>query len=397
MARAPSSERQSARKSPGLLLPASLLAATGGWGLTAAGAGAPTLADHYGGGLVSVGLLTTVFAVGYAGLQVPAGHLIDRFSVRSTALVGMGLTALAYVVAIVLPQLGATFVARGVAGAGSAVGFVAGAELARRAGTGPVGLGVFGGMGIGAGGLAVAVVPGLEPVLGWGAGWITCAAVATGAALVVWLTVPAGRGLRRPQTAITRDRPHLLLDAELYRLTAIHAATFGLGVVLSNWAAVILTDRWKMEQEVASLIASLILVLTIVSRPLGGSIIGRYPGSARLLTVGSLFVSAACTVALAFPSTAVVAAAAALALGVASGLPFSAALAGAQTWRPDRPAAAVGVLNAGANFVVVLGTPVVAGAIEAGRTVPALLALAVVWLVPVVALPRTLRMRPSRR
>ncbi|WP_416380840.1 MFS transporter [Georgenia sp. H159] len=390
-------EQRRDAKSPRLIVPASLVAGASGWGMTAAGAGASTLADQYGTGFVAVGLLTTVFAAAYAGLQIPAGQLIDRFGVRRTALAGTSLTASAYLVALLVPVLGNAFVMRAVAGVSSAVGFVAGAELARRAGTGLVGLGIFGGFAIGFGGLAVAVVPTLEPVLGWTSAWSTCAVVAVAAAVVVWLMVPAGDGGRSVAAGSGVTRRPLLRDGELYRLTAIHAVTLGLGVVLSNWAAVVLTDRWGVGRTSAVSIASLILVLTIVSRPLGGAIVGRYPGSVRPMTVSCLLVCAGSTVALAFPSSAGVAAAAALGLGVAGGLPFSAVLASAQRWRPDRPAAAVGMLNAGANLLVVLGTPVVAGAIESGRTTLALIVFAVLWLTPIAMLPRTFRPDPAPR
>lgn len=111
----------------------------------------------------------------------------------------------------------------------------------------------------------------------------------------------------------------------------------------------------------------------------------------------SLMVCAASTAALAFPTTIGVATVAAFMLGTAGGVPFSAALAGAQQWRADRPAAAVGVLNAGANFLVVLGTPLVAGAIEADRTSLALAVVAVLWLSPITVLPRTFSSHPVRR
>lgn len=378
-----------------MLLPASLLAGMGGWGLTAAGAGAETLAQHYETGLVSVGLLTAVFAIAYAGLQVPAGHLIDRFGVRGTALAGAAITAGAYVAALALPSVAGALVARGVAGAGSAVGFVAGAELARRSATGTTGLGVFGGFGIGAGGLAVVVVPRLEAVVGWGATWITCVAVAIGTAIVVGVVVPSGHDGRPASHPSAIPRPPLLRDGELYRLTAIHASTFGLAVVLGNWAAVIFTSNWGLSSAASSVIASMILALTIISRPIGGAVLGRYPGSVGVLTMTSLVVCAAGTLLLAFPSGLALAVAATVAVGIAGGLPFAAALAGAQRWRTDRPAAAVGVLNGWANLVVVLGTPLVASAIERGAVTQTLLVMSGLWLVPLFMMPRTFKGLPA--
>lgn len=279
----PEANQRGADKSPVLLVPASLLAATGGWGLTAAGAGATTLADQYGTGLVMVGLLTTVFAFTYAGLQVPAGQLTDRFGVRRTALAGMGVTALAYVGALLIPHLCL--------------------PSSREVWAGP------------AARLGSWRVPSLPaaPVQGrsdWDCSVVSGSALAglpsrsyqeSGrlSTAVPWAGVRHGgyeprhgephgdyrhqgdqvRRQRRQRPANDVVRPSLICDGKLYRLTTIHAATFGLGVVLSNWAAVVLTERWGLEPALSAVIGSLILVLTMISRPLGGAILGRFPAA----------------------------------------------------------------------------------------------------------------------
>lgn len=102
--------------------------------------------------------------------------------------------------------------------------------------------------------------------------------VALATVVAVWFTVPV-RHQRRQRPANDVVRPSLICDGTLYRLTAIHAATFGLGVVLSNWAAVVLTERWGLEPAFSAVIGSPILVLTMISRPLGGAILGRFPAA----------------------------------------------------------------------------------------------------------------------
>jgi hypothetical protein len=46
-------------------------------------------------------------------------------------------------------------------------------------------------------------------------------------------------------------------------------------------------------------------------------------------------------------------------LGLAAGIPFAAAFAGAQLLRPEDPGAAVGFVNSCATFVILVGTPLV--------------------------------------
>ncbi|MFF2246065.1 nitrate/nitrite transporter [Arthrobacter sp. NPDC058130] len=384
-----------ASKKP-VLAAACLAAAAAGWGLTAAGAGAGALSEVYDSDLITIGLLTTVLAIPYAAMQLPAGHLVDRFGARHTALFGLALVVLSYLAAAAIPVLPVAFVARVLGGAGSAVGFVVGAELARRARVGAVGLGAFGGFAIGSGGLAIAVIPALEPALGWRTAWLTCAAVAAGALALVWACVPAHIP-SKPHPMILRAHRPVLRDWELHRLGAVHAVTLGLGVVLGNWVAVILHTRWNLPFGTAAAIASLILLMTIASRPLGGFIASKYPHCLRWVVPASLVVCAVATALLYLPSTSLVAVAAVLSLGVASGLPFAAVLRGAQRWRPDRPAAAVGLLNALANALVVLGTPLFAAAIQHEQVGAALFTTAALWLAPIAALPRSLHSAAGNR
>jgi predicted MFS family arabinose efflux permease len=110
----------------------------------------------------------------------------------------------------------------------------------------------------------------------------------------------------------------------------------------------------------------------------------------------SLLVSATATAALARPSGIAAAAVATCALGMASGLPFAAIIANAQDRRPDRPAAAVGLMNGQANVLVVLGAPLLGAAIQGSRSTLGMLVVAAVWLVPLAALPVTLGRRGRR-
>jgi nitrate/nitrite transporter NarK len=188
----------------------------------------------------------------------------------------------------------------------------------------------------------------------------------------------------------------VIRDAQLHRLAAVHAVTLGLGVVLSNWVAVVLERVWGLAPGVAAALGSLVLLLAVVSRPLGGYLARRHPPAVRSLVVGSLVASALGTAALARPSGVVLAALAVIVLGLASGMPFAAVLAAAQARRGDRPAAAVGLMNGQANLLVLVGAPLLGASIQAGMSTVGLLVVAAVWLVPLAALPEALGRRSPR-
>lgn len=378
----------------GRLLASCLLGGSAGWGMTAAGAGTAGLTAAYDVGLVMVGLFTTALAIPYAVLQLPAGSLVDRIGIRRAALLGLGLVVAAYVVASTVSVPALALAARAVAGAGTAVCFVAGAELARQSGWGPSGLGVFGGLTIGAGGIAVVVVPAAEPLLAWRSAWLTSAAAAAVAMIAVaWAA--RDMAVRRVRNPSREGRAaSLWRDGELHRLGAIHAVTLGLSVVLSNFATVILHDRWGLPMAVAAATGSLILLSAIVSRPLGGWLTGRAPDRTRAMTAGALIASAVGTALLARPTHLAVAVVAVLALGVGSGLPFATVIGAAQDRRPDRPAAAIGLMNGHANGLLVLGTPLLGAVIERDVIGPGLVTIGALFLLPLLGLPRSI---PGRR
>ena len=360
--------------------------------MTAAGAGASSLAPAYDASLLIVGLMTTALAATYAVLQLPAGVLVDRVGVRNASVVGLTVVVLVHVVACTTPLTWLALACRALAGAGYAVCFVSGAELARRSGSGPSGIGLFGGVSLATSGAAVLTVPFAEHLFGWRAAWVTSGAVALLALLMVArLRLPGpvpGRGPRARATA-GPPGPSLVRDGELHRLAAVHAVTLGLGVVLSNWAAVVLMDTWDFGRTAAAVTGSLVLGTSVLSRPLGGWLVRRVPHRTALISAASLTGCAMATAALAVPTSAAVAVAAVLVLGLLSGLPFAAVITAGQSRHPDRPAAAVGLLNSQANTLILAGAPLLGAAIERDRTSAALWLVAALWLLPLLARPRT--------
>ncbi|MFC9437046.1 nitrate/nitrite transporter [Nocardia sp. NPDC057030] len=368
-----------------------LLGGTAGWSLTATGAAASRLADTYHVGLAGVGALTSAFAVTYAAFQLPAGALIDRFGVRRAGGSGLVLVAVAYSIGALTPSFTLALVCRAAAGVGASMCYVAGAEAARRSGTGTMGQGLFGGFAAAAGGVALVVVPGTVGLLGWRASWLTCVAIACVGLAVLLSPATTAFAAGRFDRPVRPEMPRggtVLADAQLYRLAAVHTVTFGGSIVLSNWTALILQRTWGMTGAAAEGTASLILLTTVVSRPAGGYLARRHPLRMRGWTFGSLLIGGAAVLALAHRGPFAVALGAAVILGVASGLPFAATFASAQRRHAERPAAAIGLMNANANFLIVIGTPLVGAALEGGHTALTLAGFAVLWVAPLLALPK---------
>lgn len=197
-------------------------------------------------------------------------------------------------------------------------------------------------------------MPALEHPLGWRAPYWTALVLALAAVPVL------------AASAADTERPHreslsgrVLSDGRLYRLGAMHAATFGLSVVAGNWIVTLLTRTSGFSHEKAGAVGTFVLLGGLVTRPLGGVLIRLHSDVARAIVLGSLIAGAAATGLLAAFATLPlgVALPAAIVAGSAAGLPFAAVFTAAQRLRRDAPGAAVGLVNGVAVLVILAGTP----------------------------------------
>lgn len=325
------------------VLGAFALAFTPGFNVANVGAVADQVAHAYGIGLAVVGLFTTGLFVTHAALQVPMGRLCDRFGARAVGGCGLLIVTCASAAALGWKEAWFAIGMRLVAGVGTAASFVAGAEYTRVTIGSAVAQGMYGAVSMAGGGLALALVP----LWGsWRAPFALAAIVAAAGAAFVLLAPrePARRSLQR-------DLP-TVVDRRLLPLAAMHAASFGLSVVIGNWVVSLLHRAGGEPNRLAGIAGGLVLFLGVVSRPFGGRLIDR-PGLVRASFVVSGLGIALLSVARPLP-LAIVAAAI---VGLAAGIPFAPAFAGAQRLRPDAPGAAVGFVNMLAALVILIGTP----------------------------------------
>lgn len=360
-----------------------------GWNVSDVGAIADTVVDDYGVSLTTVGLFTTALFLVHAALQIPAGKAVDRHGARRIGLVALAVLAAANGVALVSPSSELLFVARAAMGVGTALGFVAGSDYVRAQGGTAFAQGLYGGIALGAGGFALAVVPQLVGPLGFRAPFASALALAVLAALVL-AAAPRDRArhLERAARPVLGDAPGLLRDARLYRLCVLYMASFGFSVVLGNWVVPLLTRAADYSEGLAGAVGSLILAAGVVSRPLGGWVARAHPARIKAALSASFAASAAGTLILAAAGPPALSALGALLLGLAAGIPFAASFGAAARVRPDAPAAAIAMVNMAANLLIVVATPLVGlsfvlpGDGRIGFVVTATLWLAAILVVP---------------
>jgi MFS family permease len=370
------------------------LGATSGWNFGNLGGIASELAGAYGVGLATIGLLTTAMVMTHLAIQIPGGKASDRFGPARAGAMALVVLCAGNALALAGPEAGLAVAARAIVGVGTGLAFISGSALVRESGGGPLAQGVFGGVSLAPGGLALAVVPQLEDALGWRAPYWS--ALALGLAvlvLVLVLVLAPGLGVRPMGLTLTADRPAgVVRDRRLYRLAILYSASYGIGLVLANWVVELLQRHSTLSDGAAAAVGALTLVLVVVSRPLGGWIMDAHPELTPRALAASIVGGTAGTVALIVADPAWLAVLGALLVGIGAGIPFSPAFTGAAAARPDAPAAAVGLVNTAANLVVLVGTPLVGLSFSlSGEGRLGFAALALLWVAAlgVVSRPRT--------
>ena len=362
-----------------------------GWNIADTGAVAEELAAAYGSSLGVIGLFTAVLFLVHLLMQLPAGRLSDRIGPARTCALGLGVMALGNVVASLAPEAWLALGARGAMGAGTALGFIGGSDFVRASGGSPFAQGLYGGLATAGGGVALAVVPAVEPTLGWRSPFLTAVAVALLAGVALGA---APRPPHVPRPSVERPRMRVLAaDRRLVRLAIVFAASFGLSVVIANWVVTLLERETSLSSEAAGAIGALTLVLGVVSRPLGGWILARHPTRVRTAVGGASLVGAGGTLALAAGSP-WLAVAGALLVGLCAGVSFAPAFTGAATLHPGGPATAVGFVNAAGALTIVLGSALTGAAFAADLGVCAFVVLAALWAASALS-TRAPRLRPG--
>jgi len=316
------------------------------WNVSNVGAVADPLSGHYGVSLAAIGLLTTALFVTHLAAQLPAGRGADRFGSRRVALLAIAAAVAGNALLLLDAGYAVALAGRAVVGLGSGSGFVAGLDLVRAGGGGPVQQGLYGGSTMAGGGLALMIVPSLTDATSWRAPYWTALLLALAAAVPTLIAT----GLPR----IGHAGRWVVGDRRLLPIGVLQAATFGLAVVAGNWVVTLL-ERQGASATAAGLAGGLVLFIGILTRPFGGVLAGRV--GAQRIAAAALLGTSAGALLLAIAGSFAVSTLGALVLGLLAGLPFAVTFAAAQRIRPDAPGAAIALVNACGVLTILVGTP----------------------------------------
>jgi nitrate/nitrite transporter NarK len=165
-----------------------------------------------------------------------------------------------------------------------------------------------------------------------------------------------------PRPSVPRRAPGsfagMLANPQLWLLGLIQMASFGLVIVAGSWIAALLRNSLGASPARAGLAGSLVLLLGIVMRPLGGVLVPRL-GVPALLRVSLLMSAAGCLLLGAGTPSWQVALPAILLVGTGCGLPYAGLFNRAAAFYPDRAGAAMGLVNMLGIVMILGGAPLV--------------------------------------
>ncbi len=326
------------------------------WNIANVGPAADQVAAHYGVAVAVVGFFTTAVFGGEFIAMATIDRMLARLGAKWLGVLAVALCVAGNLVTLLGGGVGLALLVRLIVGVGVGWGFVCGSAYVQRSGGGALHQGIYGGVSLAAGGSAVAIVPALTGSLDWRAPFLF-AAIAGAATLPL---VFAGTAVR-PAAGHPRERSayELIRDPRLVRFALVHSASFGLGIILSNWVVNVLSGEGGYSESGAGLIGAMILVLGIFSRPGGGLFVHLRPQRARALLIAVLSAGAVGSVLLGLAPALPLALLATLFIGFSSGAPFGTLVAGIGRVFPDSPGAAFGAMNTYALALIIVGTPLV--------------------------------------
>jgi MFS family permease len=318
---------------------------------------APALMREFGFNNALAGFLTTGIFLTHAGMQIPGGYLVDRFGSKRMLLIALLWVATGNFMMAAAGAYWQLLCCKIFTGMGTGVCFVGGARYIHEGCRGPrlnVAQGFFGGSIQMGAGFVIFAVPLLYKLFGWRPTFLVCAGMVLVAA-VIWIAwAPAVEFPPAPPSKFHK----MLLAPQLWYLGLMQMATFGISLVVGSWVVVLLIKGMHIPATKAGMVGALVLLLGIVSRPLGGYL-RRHMGIRPLFIVSLLMIAAGCLMLV--PSSISLAGAltAVTLIGLGFGLPYAAMFSRAGMLFPGRAAAAMGFVNMLGIIMILAGAPLV--------------------------------------
>ena len=305
------------------------------------------------------GFLTTAIFLTHAAMQIPGGYLADKYGPKKVLTIALLVVCLGNIGIAFSNSYYQLLIWKFLVGFGTGTSFVAGARYVfQSVPTNKLLLyqGYYGASVLLGSGFVIFVIPQIAIYFqSWSAAFLSTAAVAI-LVLFSWIFfAPEPTAKEHPHSSLLK----LLSNSQLWLMGLVQMASFGLVIVIGTWITTLLKENFSFSNKwLISFIASLVLLLGLISRPWGGKLVGFF-GVRKLLIISLLLNTAGCFLLAFFPSIMAVDFLAILFLGIGTGLPYSGLFNRAAALFPGRAGAAMGLVNMLGIVFILTGTPLV--------------------------------------
>ncbi len=322
----------------------------------------PVLIQVFGITLGAAGLFTTAIFLAHALLQIPGGAMSDRFGAKQVGTFGLIVIAAGNILLGFATTYHEVLLFKFIAGIGTGSAIQAGLRYVPTFFKGKelgLGQGVYGGSILLGSGFVIYVIPLLTSYLSWHGVFFLTGSMAVVLAVLWFLFAP---GTPAAENHFSVPLKNLVTNRNILVLTMTQIGSFGTATACGSWINVMLQRSVHMDPKTAGMIGSLVFIVGIVGRPMGGWILDHKWLSAKAILCLAHLLLAAGFIGVGLSSTSGEALLSIIVVGMASGLPFGPIFAEAPKSFPDNPGAANGFVNTfGAGAVMIL--PPVMGAL----------------------------------
>jgi nitrate/nitrite transporter NarK len=308
--------------------------------------------------LAAAGFLTTGIFLTHAGIQIPGGYIADKIGPKRVLMAALTIVCLGNVALGLSGGYGQLLFWKIFVGIGTGACFVGGARYVANTFGGPhlhMAQGLYGGSILLGSGFVIYAIPLLSAALGWRGSFFSTAALAAAAGAITIARIPTSA----PVTHQPSSMGSLLASPQLWLLGLVQMASFGLVVVVGVWITTYLTTAFQLTPAQAGKIGSLVLIIGVATRPLGGFLVPRW-GARPTLQIGLALTVIACMCFGLGRESLAQAAAGVLLLGIGAGLPYAGIFNRAAALFPARAGAAMGLVNM-LGIVMILAAPPLIG------------------------------------
>jgi MFS transporter, NNP family, nitrate/nitrite transporter len=342
----------------------------------------PTLVKQLEITFAMAGFLTTAIFLTHGALQIPGGALADKFGPKKLVNIALLIIAAGNFIIGFSDSYYAILTLKFIIGIGTGICFIAGAryvpifflgkEIQRAQG-------IYGGSILLGSGFVIYGIPQLLPIAGWHNIFMITGGMAA-VLLVLWYFFAPDS----PRAAVTHkiNWSGVIGSRNIWLLSLAQLASFGEIIACGVWVNTMLIKSVHLAPKIAGIIGSIVLLLGIFSRPLGGLILDHKYMTTRKLLVYSCIGLGLGFVWMGFSSSAGMAFLAIVFTGIMAGLPFAGIFNAARDNCPDCPGVAMGFVNTWGAIGVMIFPPIIGRLVDVtGTFISGFMVLAVVAVV----------------